>query len=141
MRDLLLSFAALGGKPIETLTPAEARLQPMMADAIDAAYVASLPVKRIRRSTKEWQHMITLAGFRIMSEGIDNSQLAPDAKGCVSEEHVAEWFAHARDQGYAFKEIEEDAALMTGQDGQSRKIWVEAAHNGARVSITRWLTH
>ena len=107
---------------------------------MDAAYVASLPAKRNRRSTKEWQHMITLAGFRIMSEGIDNSQLAPDAKGCVSEEHVAEWFAHARDQGYAFKEIEEDAALMTGQDGQSRKIWVEAAHNGARVSITRWLT-
>jgi hypothetical protein len=49
--------------------------------------------------------MITLAGFRIMSEGIDNSQLVPDAKGCVSEEHVAEWFADARDQGYAFKEI------------------------------------
>ncbi len=85
--------------------------------------------------------MITLAGFRIMSEGIDNSQLAPDAKGCVSEEHVTEWFAHARDQGYVFKEIEEDAALMTGQDGQSRKIWVEAADNGARVSITRWLTN
>ena len=84
--------------------------------------------------------MITLAGFRIMSEGVDNSQLAPDAKGCVSEEHVAEWFADARDQGYAFKEIEEHAALMTGQDGKSRKIWVEGAHNGARVPITRWLT-
>ena len=50
--------------------------------------------------------MVTLVGFRIMSEGVDNSQLAPDAKGCVSEEHVAEWFADARDQGYAFKEIE-----------------------------------
>jgi acetyl esterase len=36
MRDLLLAFAALGGKPIETLTPAEARLQPTMADAVDA---------------------------------------------------------------------------------------------------------
>jgi hypothetical protein len=84
--------------------------------------------------------MNTLAGFRIMAEGIDNSRIAPDAKGCVSEEHVAEWFADARDQGYAFKEIEEDAAQMTGQDGQSRKIWIEAAHNGARVSITRWLT-
>jgi hypothetical protein len=84
--------------------------------------------------------MITLAGFRIMSEGIDNSQLAPDAKGCVSEEQVAEWFADARDHGYAFKEIEEHVALMTDRDGKSRKIWVEAAHNGARVSITRWLT-
>jgi acetyl esterase len=36
MRELLLAFAALGGKPIETLTPAEARLQPTMADAVDA---------------------------------------------------------------------------------------------------------
>jgi hypothetical protein len=84
--------------------------------------------------------MIALAGFRIMSEGIDNSRVAPDAKGCVSEEHVAEWFADARDQGYAFQEIEEHVALMTGQDGNSHKIWIEAAHTGARVSITRWLT-
>ena len=84
--------------------------------------------------------MITLAGFRIMSEGIDNSRLAPDARGCVSEEHIAEWFADARDQGYVFKEIEEDAALMIAQDGQSRRIWIEAARDGARVSITRWLT-
>ena len=84
--------------------------------------------------------MSTPAGFRIMSEGIDNSQLVPDAKGCVSEEHVAEWFADARDQGYVFKEIEEDAALMIAQDGQSRRIWIEAARDGARVSITRWLT-
>jgi hypothetical protein len=83
--------------------------------------------------------MSTPAEFRIMSEGVDNSQLAPGAKGCVSEEHVAEWFADARDQGYTFKEIEEDAALMTGQDGESRKIWIEAAGDGARVSITRWL--
>jgi hypothetical protein len=81
-----------------------------------------------------------LEGFRIMSEGIDNSQLAPDANGRDSEEQVAEWFAAARDQGYAFKEIEEHAALMTDQGGKSRKIWVEASHNGARVSITRWLT-
>jgi acetyl esterase/lipase len=36
MRELILAFAALGGKPIETLTPAEARLQPTMADAVDA---------------------------------------------------------------------------------------------------------
>jgi acetyl esterase/lipase len=36
MGDLLLAFAALGGKPIETLTPVEARLQPSMADAVDA---------------------------------------------------------------------------------------------------------
>jgi acetyl esterase/lipase len=36
MKELLLAFAALGGKPIETLTPAEARLQPTMADAVDA---------------------------------------------------------------------------------------------------------
>jgi len=36
MRELLLAFAALGGKPIETLTPAEARLQPTMADAVEA---------------------------------------------------------------------------------------------------------
>jgi hypothetical protein len=36
MRELLLAFAALGGKPIETLTPTEARLQPTMADAVDA---------------------------------------------------------------------------------------------------------
>ena len=35
MRELLLAFAALGGKPIETLTPAEARLQPTMADAVE----------------------------------------------------------------------------------------------------------
>jgi hypothetical protein len=89
---------------------------------------------------KEWKRMITLPGLRIMSEGIDNSQLAPNAKGCVSEEQVAEWFADARDQGYVFKEIEEDAALMIAQDGQSRRIWIEAARDGARVSITRWLT-
>src|ERR1700676_3361169 len=29
---------------------------------------------------------------------------------------------------------------MIAQDGQSRRIWIEAAHDGARVSITRWLT-
>src|ERR1700732_1927404 len=57
--------------------------------------MASLPATLNGRPTKEWKHLITLAGFRIMSEGLDNSQLAPDAKGCVSEEHVAEWFADA----------------------------------------------
>src|SRR5260221_1069479 len=36
MKELLIAFAALGGKPIETLTPSEARLQPTMADAVDA---------------------------------------------------------------------------------------------------------
>jgi acetyl esterase/lipase len=36
MRELLLTLAALGGKPIETLTPTEARLQPTMADAVNA---------------------------------------------------------------------------------------------------------
>jgi acetyl esterase len=36
MKELLLAFAALGGKPIGTLTPTEARLQPTMADAVDA---------------------------------------------------------------------------------------------------------
>ena len=36
MKDLLASFAALGGKPIETLTPTDARLQPTMADAVSA---------------------------------------------------------------------------------------------------------
>jgi acetyl esterase len=35
MGELLLAFAALGGKPIEALTPAEARLQPTMADAVN----------------------------------------------------------------------------------------------------------
>ena len=100
---------------------------------------SSAPLRH-RRSIEGVAYMSTPAGFRIMSEGIDNSQLVPDAKGCVSEEHVAEWFADARDQGYTFREIEEDIAQMTGQDGKSRKIWVEAAHTGARASITRWLT-
>ncbi|MBC9205883.1 alpha/beta hydrolase [Roseomonas aerophila] len=36
MRALLESLAQLGGKPIETLTPAEARRQPTMADAVKA---------------------------------------------------------------------------------------------------------
>jgi acetyl esterase len=36
MQELLMSFAALGGKPIETLTPAEARMQPTMADAVNS---------------------------------------------------------------------------------------------------------
>jgi acetyl esterase len=36
MKELLLTLAALGGKPIETLTPTEARLQPTMADAVNA---------------------------------------------------------------------------------------------------------
>jgi acetyl esterase len=36
MRGLLESLASLGGKPIETLTPAEARRQPGMADAVKA---------------------------------------------------------------------------------------------------------
>jgi acetyl esterase len=35
MRELLITFAALGGKPIETLTPTEARAQPTLADAIN----------------------------------------------------------------------------------------------------------
>jgi len=33
MKELLTTLAALGGKPIETLTPTEARSQPTMADA------------------------------------------------------------------------------------------------------------
>jgi acetyl esterase len=36
MKDLLIAWAALGGKPIETLTPTAARLQPTMADAVNA---------------------------------------------------------------------------------------------------------
>src|ERR1700734_2372355 len=36
MKDLLMALAALGGKPIATLTPTEARLQPTMADAVNA---------------------------------------------------------------------------------------------------------
>ena len=36
MKELLMALAALGGKPIETLTPTEARLQPTMADAVNA---------------------------------------------------------------------------------------------------------
>jgi acetyl esterase/lipase len=36
MRELLTTWEALGGKPIETLTPTEARLQPTMADAVNA---------------------------------------------------------------------------------------------------------
>jgi acetyl esterase/lipase len=36
MQDLLVALAALGGKPLDTLTPAEARLQPTMADATRA---------------------------------------------------------------------------------------------------------
>src|SRR3984957_18607967 len=36
MKELLLAYAGLGGKPIETLTPTEARLQPTMADAVNA---------------------------------------------------------------------------------------------------------
>ncbi|HEX4151183.1 MAG TPA: alpha/beta hydrolase [Steroidobacteraceae bacterium] len=34
MQDLLAAYAGLGGKPIETLTPTEARGQPTMADAV-----------------------------------------------------------------------------------------------------------
>ncbi len=34
MKELLIALTALGGRPIETLTPAEARLQPTMADAV-----------------------------------------------------------------------------------------------------------
>jgi acetyl esterase len=36
MKELLIALAGLGGKPIETLTPTEARLQPTMADAVNA---------------------------------------------------------------------------------------------------------
>src|ERR1700686_153967 len=36
MKELLTTLAALGGKPIETLTPTEARAQPTMADAVNA---------------------------------------------------------------------------------------------------------
>jgi acetyl esterase len=36
MAELLMAWAALGGKAIETLTPTEARLQPTMADAVNA---------------------------------------------------------------------------------------------------------
>ena len=34
MKDILDAYKALGGKPIETLTPTEARLQPTLADAV-----------------------------------------------------------------------------------------------------------
>jgi len=36
MKELLLALAALGGKPIESLSPTDARLQPTMADAVNA---------------------------------------------------------------------------------------------------------
>src|SRR5882762_7222237 len=36
MRELLMAWAALGGKPIETLTPTEARLQPRLGEAVNA---------------------------------------------------------------------------------------------------------
>jgi acetyl esterase/lipase len=36
MKELLVALAALGRKPIETLTPTEARLQPTLADAVNA---------------------------------------------------------------------------------------------------------
>ncbi len=36
MQELLVALAALGGKPIGTLTPTDARSQPTMADAINA---------------------------------------------------------------------------------------------------------
>lgn len=36
MNDLLAVYSALGGKPIETLTPTQARRQPTMADAVVA---------------------------------------------------------------------------------------------------------
>jgi acetyl esterase len=36
MQELLVALAALNGKPIETLTAADARLQPTMADAVNA---------------------------------------------------------------------------------------------------------
>jgi acetyl esterase len=36
MRELLVTYAALGGKPLETLTPTEARSQPTMTDAVNA---------------------------------------------------------------------------------------------------------
>jgi acetyl esterase len=35
MRELLITLSALRGKPIETLTPAEARAQPTMTDAVN----------------------------------------------------------------------------------------------------------
>ena len=35
MRELLITLSALGGKPIETLTPAQARAQPTMTDAVN----------------------------------------------------------------------------------------------------------
>jgi acetyl esterase/lipase len=38
MRELLTTFAALGAKPIETLTPTEARAQPTLADAANALW-------------------------------------------------------------------------------------------------------
>jgi acetyl esterase len=36
MKELLLTLVALGGKPIESLSPTDARLQPTMADAVNA---------------------------------------------------------------------------------------------------------
>jgi acetyl esterase len=38
---LLIAYAALNAKPIETLTPAEARVQPTMADAVNAMLLKS----------------------------------------------------------------------------------------------------
>jgi hypothetical protein len=71
-----------------------------------------------------------------MSEGVDSGQLAPDEKGCVSEEHVAQWFTDARAQGYTFKELENQEALITGRDGKSRKIWANA--DGRPAQLVRY---
>ncbi len=40
MHNVLTSLTALGGKPIETLTPAQARMQPTIADAVKAVLTA-----------------------------------------------------------------------------------------------------
>jgi acetyl esterase/lipase len=57
MRGLLEAFASLNPKPIETLTPAEARRQPSMADAVKARQrmlglpVAPRPIPQVRDIT------------------------------------------------------------------------------------------
>src|SRR5882757_9685767 len=69
MKELLVARAALGGKPIETLTPTEARLQPTLADAVNAVLKSrgldSDPTKIVPNVTTTDATITTEAGTEI----------------------------------------------------------------------------
>jgi Domain of unknown function (DUF4398) len=126
---VILAGCASAPRPNAALESARAVVQSVEADPNVTKY-APLDLE----SAKKELQIAESAAIRH-----DDAAIAQPAYLAAQTARLAQLKASAKADDARVAVIEEYAALMTGQDGKSRKIWVEAAHNGARVPITRWL--